>query len=174
LKVEAFPLWDFLATSYYSHLPARVEAQNLLSQITPYDNTFGLIEVLFGALIPACILLIPGLRRQNVWIIAALATLGIIAKRWNVTLSSLIPLLGWTLGDATLFGANRYFPSLIEWGVGLRFLPLFPDEASSTLNHLRRLRIEVSSGERWIAARELLPEAKQRNTRYPNLVSTPA
>jgi hypothetical protein len=170
LKVEAFPLWDFLATSYYSHLPARVEAQNLLSQITPYDNTFWLIEVLFRALIPACILLIPRLRRQDVWIIgSALAPLGIIANRWNVTLSGLILPLGWTLGDATLFGANRYFPGLIEWGLGLRFLPLFPDEASSTLNHLRRLRIETVD-----KLPEMLRKAKPRNTRYPNPVYAPA
>ena len=135
-------LWDFLATSYYSHLPARAEAQSLLDQITPYGDTFWLLEVLLGALIPAIILLTPRFRRQDIWIIAAaaLATLGVITNRWNVTLSGLILPLDWTPGAAALFPANAYFPSTVEWGVaigvlgyallmftlGLRFLPLFP------------------------------------------------
>lgn len=140
-------LWDFLATSYYSHLPARAEAQSLLDQITPYGDTFWWLEIAFGALIPAILLLAPRLRRQDIWIIAAaaLATLGVIVNRWNVTLSGLILPLGWTPGSAELFAANAYFPSAVEWGValgvlgyallafslGLRFLPLFPDEQHS-------------------------------------------
>lgn len=140
-------LWDFLATSYYSHLPARAEAQSLLDQITPYGDTFWWLEIAFGALIPAILLLAPRLRRQDIWIIAAaaLATLGVIVNRWNVTLSGLILPLDWTPGSAELFAANAYFPSAVEWGValgvlgyallafslGLRFLPLFPDEQHS-------------------------------------------
>ncbi|MBK9747723.1 MAG: polysulfide reductase NrfD [Chloroflexi bacterium] len=138
-------LWDFLATSYYSHLPARAEAQSLLDQITPYGDTFWLVEVLFGALIPAILLLAPRFRQRDIWIIAAaaLATLGTVVNRWNVTLSGLILPLDWTPGSAELFAAHGYFPSPVEWGVavgvlgyallmfslGLRFLPLLPSES---------------------------------------------
>jgi Ni/Fe-hydrogenase subunit HybB-like protein len=138
-------LWDFLATSYYSHLPARAEAQTLLDQITPYGATFWLLEVVLGALIPAILLLTPRFRRQDIWIIAAAAcaTIGVVVNRWNVTLSGLILPLDWTPGSAELFAANAYFPSLAEWGValgvlgyallmfslGLRFLPLFHKDA---------------------------------------------
>ena len=139
-------LWDFLATSYYSHLPARVAALDLLNRSTPYNATFWLIEVLFGALVPAVILLWPRLRRVDSWILAAagLSVVGIIVNRWNVTLSGLIVPMDWSPGVAELFPVNAYFPSPIEWGVaagvlgysllmlslGLRFLPMFPDTDS--------------------------------------------
>lgn len=137
-------LWDYLATTYYSHLPARIESQNLLTTITPYGATFWWIEIVVGALIPAIILLSPPLRRQDSFIVVAalLAVIGIVTNRWNVTLSGLIVPLDWSPGVANLFPAQKYIPSLTEWGVavgvvgyaltmftlGLRFLPLFPKE----------------------------------------------
>ena len=136
-------LWDFLATSYYSHLPSRIEATNLLNQTTPYGATFWLIEVLFGALVPAIILLTPRLRRDDTWIMLAtvLVVVGVLVNRWNVTLSGLIVPLDWSPGAAELFPINSYFPGPYEWGVaigvlgyallmftlGLRYLPMFPD-----------------------------------------------
>lgn len=136
-------IWDFLATSYYSHLPSRAESLDLLERTTPYGSTFWWIEVLLGALIPAVILLTPRLRKQDMWIVAAmvLAVIGIIVNRWNVTLSGLIVPLDWSPGVADLFPVNTYQPSIVEWGVGLgvmayallmftlglRFLPLFPN-----------------------------------------------
>lgn len=136
--------WDYLATSYYSHLPSRAEDLDLLERVTPYSSSFWLVEVLFGALIPAVILVTPRLRRHDSWVIAAaaFAVVGIIVNRWNVTLSGLIVPLDWSPGVAEVFPVNSYAPSLIEWGVGigvlgygllalslgLRFLPLFPDD----------------------------------------------
>ena len=136
-------LWDFLATSYYSHLPARAEANNLLTSATPYGVTFWWMEVVLGALVPAIILLAPRLRRQDIWIIVAglLAVAGIIVNRWNVTLSGLVVPMDWSPGAAELFPVRDYMPSLVEIGValgvlgyalmmltlGLRFLPLFPN-----------------------------------------------
>ncbi len=134
-------LWDFLATFYYSHLPARVEANSLLESTTPYGTTFWWLEIVLGALIPAIILLTPSLRRQDVWVMLAglLAIGGVIANRWNVTLSGLVVPMDWSPGAANLFAVQPYTPSLAEWGVaigvlgyalmmftlGLRFLPLF-------------------------------------------------
>jgi len=134
-------LWDFLATFYYSHLPARVEANSLLQTTTPYGTTFWWLEVVLGALIPAIILLTPSLRRQDLWVMLAglLAIGGVIANRWNVTLSGLVVPMDWSPGAANLFAVQPYTPSLAEWGVaigvlgyaltmftlGLRFLPLF-------------------------------------------------
>jgi len=134
-------LWDFLATFYYSHLPARVEANNLLESTTPYGTTFWWLEIVLGALIPAIILLTPALRRQDLWVLLGglLAIGGVIANRWNVTLSGLVVPMDWSPGAAELFSVQPYTPSLAEWGVaigvlgyaltmftlGLRFLPLF-------------------------------------------------
>ena len=138
-------VWDFLATSYYSHLPARAESFDLLSRTTPYNTTFWLLEVVAGALIPAIILLVPRWRQQDMWVLlaAGLAVIGIIINRWNVTLSGLIVPLDWSPGTAELFPVNAYVPNLVEWGtalgilgyallmftLGLRFLPMFPDES---------------------------------------------
>lgn len=134
-------LWDFLATFYYSHLPARVEANNLLESTTPYGTTFWWLEIVLGALIPAIILLTPSLRRQDLWVLLGglLVIGGVIANRWNVTLSGLVVPMDWSPGAANLFAVQPYTPSLAEWGVaigvlgyaltmftlGLRFLPLF-------------------------------------------------
>jgi len=138
-------LWDFLATFYYSHLPARVAANTLLESTTPYGTTFWWLEIVLGALIPAIILLTPALRRQDLWVLLGgfLAIGGVIANRWNVTLSGLVVPMDWSPGAAQLFAVQPYTPSLVEWGVaigvlgyalamftlGLRFLPLFNHEA---------------------------------------------
>ncbi|MBI5959210.1 MAG: polysulfide reductase NrfD [Chloroflexi bacterium] len=135
-------LWDFLATSYYSHLPSRVADQNLLESVTPYGVSFWWIEIIVGALVPAIILLSPRLRRQDSLIILAglLAIVGVVANRWNITLSGLIVPMDWSPGTAELFPVQKYSPALSEWGVaigvvgyallmvtlGLRYLPLFP------------------------------------------------
>ncbi len=135
-------LWDFLATTYYSHLPSRASDLRLLESVTPYGVTFWWLEIVVGALVPAIILLSPRLRRQDSWIIIAglLAVIGVIANRWNVTLSGLIVPMDWSPGAAELFPVQNYVPALTEWGVGigvlaytlmmltlgLAFLPLFP------------------------------------------------
>jgi molybdopterin-containing oxidoreductase family membrane subunit len=144
-------LWDYLATTYYSHLPARPDALDLLSRSTPYTSTFWLVEVLLGALAPALILLVPRLRRLDSWLLlaAGLGAMGIIVNRWNVTLSGLIVPLDWSPGEANLFAVNTYFPSAVEWGVtvgvlgyallfltlGLRYLPMYANETDHDSAH---------------------------------------
>jgi Ni/Fe-hydrogenase subunit HybB-like protein len=135
-------LWDFLATTYYSHLPTRAADQSLLERTTPYGAAFWLAEVIIGVVIPAVILLWPRLRRLDLWVVfaAACGIVGILVNRWNVTLAGLIVPLDWSPGVAQVFPINAYAPSLAEWGVGigvlgyallmftlgLRYLPLFP------------------------------------------------
>jgi molybdopterin-containing oxidoreductase family membrane subunit len=134
-------LWDYLATNYYSHLPARVDDIALLNRFAPYGTSFWLVEILIGAVIPAAILLIPWTRKRDVLILlaAVLVIIGIVVNRWNVTLSGLIVPLDWSPGIAEAFPVNAYRPGWIEWGVSiglagyalmaytlaLRFLPLF-------------------------------------------------
>lgn len=134
-------LWDYLATNYYSHLPARVEDIALLNRVAPYGTTFWLLEILVGAVFPALILLVPWARRRDSLVMGAMimVMIGIIVNRWNVTLSGLIVPLDWSPGVADVFPINAYRPAWIEWGVGvgvlgyalmaftlgLRFLPLY-------------------------------------------------
>ncbi len=144
-------MWDFLATSYYSHLPARAEAASLLQAATPYGTTFWWMEIVLGALVPAIILLSPRLRSQDFWIFVAgvLAVAGVIVNRWNVTLSGLVVPMDWSPGAAELFSVKHYVPSPAEIGVGLgvlgyallmltlglRFLPLFPESHGHEAEH---------------------------------------
>jgi len=141
-------LWDYLATNYYSHLPARVEALEFLNRFAPYGTSFWLVEVFLGALVPAVLLLWPRTRRNDslVMLAAVLAIIGIVVNRWNVTLSGLILPMDWSPGVADVFAANAYRPSWIEWGVaslvigyvllaftlGLRYLKFFGDPEHST------------------------------------------
>lgn len=137
-------LWDYLATNYYSHLPARIESIELLNRFAPYGTSFWLVEVFLGALVPIIILLTPRLRRRDalVMLAAVLALTGVVVNRWNVTLSGLIVPMDWSPGAASVFSVNAYRPSWIEWGVGLgvvgyvllaftlglRYLPIYADE----------------------------------------------
>lgn len=137
-------LWDYLATNYYSHLPARIESIQLLNRFAPYGTTFWLVEVLLGALVPIVILLTPRLRRRDSFVLmaAVLALIGVIVNRWNVTLSGLIIPMDWSPGAADVFPVNAYRPGWFEWGVGLgvmgyallaftlglRFLPIYQSE----------------------------------------------
>jgi len=138
-------LWDFLATTYYSHLPARVESLELLNRVAPYGASFWLLEVVFGTLIPVILLTVPALRKRDGLLLLAgvLVIIGIVVNRWNVTLSGLIVPMDWSPGVADVFAVNAYRPGWIEWGVatgvvgyvlvaftlGLRYLPLIGAEA---------------------------------------------
>ncbi|MEO0561599.1 MAG: NrfD/PsrC family molybdoenzyme membrane anchor subunit [Chloroflexota bacterium] len=137
-------LWDYLATNYYSHLPARVDSIALLNRVTPYGTSYWLVELLFGTLVPLLILAIPALRKRDSLALLAgvLVIIGLVVNRWNVTLSGLIVPLDWSPGVAEVFAVNAYRPSWTEWGVAalvvgyvltaytlaLRYLPFFEDE----------------------------------------------
>ena len=104
-------LWDFLATFYYSHLPARVEANTLLESTTPYGTTFWWLEIVLGALIgdhPA------DARAATPGPVGAvggfLAVGGVIANRWNVTLSGLVVPMDWSPGAARCSRCSRTRP----------------------------------------------------------------
>jgi menaquinone reductase, integral membrane subunit len=140
-------LWDWAATSYYSHAPETAHALERLNLTTPYTRTFWGIEILLGALIPAVILLTARLRRNERALVLALGfiILGVVVNRWNVTLSGLIAPPAWSPGVLGNVVAASYVPSWIEIAVstgvlgyallaftlGVRYLPLFPrrDEA---------------------------------------------
>ncbi len=134
-------IWDWAATSYYSHAPASVDALQRLQLTTPYSQSFWLLEVLLGALLPAVILLSSRLHRHDGFLGSALllVIMGVVVNRWNVTLSGLVAPPNWSpgvLGSAVVAG---YAPSPVEVAVaagivayallaftlGVRYLPLF-------------------------------------------------
>ncbi len=135
-------LWDWAATSYYSHAPGTADALLRLELTTPYSRTFWVFEVLLGALIPAIIFLYPPLRRNDRALIIGLglAVVGLIVNRWNVTLSGLVVPPIWSPGELGNIVVHTYSPSFIEVAVsigiigygflmftlGVRHLPLYP------------------------------------------------
>lgn len=117
-------IWDWAATSYYSHAPGTADALARLAATTPYTRSFWFIEVFLGGVVPVVILLSQPLRRRHgVFMIGlALAVFGVIVNRWNVTLSGLIVPPQWSPGVLGNVVAVAYIPSWTEVAVSLGIL----------------------------------------------------
>lgn len=76
-------LWDWAATSYYSHSPGASEALARLHTTTPYTQTFWWVEIIPGGIIPVIIFLHPQLRKNDHYLMAALGLIivGVTIKR---------------------------------------------------------------------------------------------
>ncbi|MCU0511965.1 MAG: polysulfide reductase NrfD [Anaerolineae bacterium] len=114
-------LWSWAATNYYSHVPEQRLGMEILSENTPYNYTFWFGEVLFGAVVPALIMLWKRLRdnRYAVMLAAFMVIAGLVINRWNVTLSGFVIPLDWTPGVRNPLPVNQYEPALVEWGVAI-------------------------------------------------------
>lgn len=144
-------LWDWAATSYYSHAPGTADALARLAATTPYTRSFWLIEVFLGAVVPVVILLNQPLRRRHgIFMFGlALAVFGVIVNRWNVTLSGLIVPPQWSPGVLGNVVAVAYIPSwtevavslgilgyaLLAFTLGVRHLPIFVMPGSEHHSH---------------------------------------
>lgn len=135
-------LWDWASTSYYAHSPGTADALARLAITSPYQRTFWLLEVLLAGVVPAIILLVARLRRDDRLLMGALGLIivGVVVNRWNVTLSGLVAPPHWSPGITGGVVAAAYVPSPVEIAValgiigyallaytlGVRYLPLFP------------------------------------------------
>lgn len=138
-------LWDWAATSYYSHAPGTASALEILQATTPYTTTFWWIEIIMGGIIPAVVLLYQPFRRSDRALVAGLGliVLGVVVNRWNVTLSGLVAPPNWSPGILGNVVAASYSPTLIEitvalgilaygllgFTLGARYLPLYAHES---------------------------------------------
>lgn len=134
-------LWDWAATSYYSHAPGTASALQRLQATTPYTTTFWGIEIILAGIVPAVILLYQPLRRNDRALMSALGLicLGVVVNRWNVTLSGLVAPPAWSPGVLGNVVAATYFPTVTEilvavgivayallgFTLGVRYLPLY-------------------------------------------------
>lgn len=134
-------LWDWAATSYYSHAPGTASALERLQATTPYTQTFWWLEIVLGGLIPALILLYPNLRRNDRALIIGLAlvVMSVVINRWNVTLSGLVAPPSWSPGVLGNVLVAKYSPSwteiavsvgilgygLLAFTLGVRHLPIY-------------------------------------------------
>lgn len=109
-------LWDWAATSYYSHAPGTANALQRLQATTPYTTTFWGIEIILAGIVPAVILLYQPLRRNDRALMVALGLIcfGVVVNRWNVTLSGLVAPPEWSPGVLGNVVAATYFPTLTE------------------------------------------------------------
>ncbi len=142
-------IWDWAATSYYTHAPGVTEAMLRLQATTPYSRSFWFVEIFLGGIVPLVILLNRPFRRKTWLLMTALAliVMGVIINRWNVTLSGLIVPPQWSPGVLGNVVSAAYTPSWTEVAVsigiigyatmaltlGIRYLPLFPKEESTDL-----------------------------------------
>jgi menaquinone reductase, integral membrane subunit len=137
-------IWDWAATSYYSHAPGTSSALSRLQATTPYTQSFWWLEVVFGGLVPAVILLTRRFRRDDRLLIAGLGLIvvGLVVNRWNTTLSGLVVPPHWSPGVLGNILAVSYVPTIIEVAVslgilaygmlaftlGVKYLPIFQEE----------------------------------------------
>lgn len=114
-------LWDWAATSYYSHAPGSADALIRLQATTPYTVTFWWWEIVLGLIIPAVILLVPSLRRNDRAVLLGLGFLvfGVIVNRWNTTLSGLVAPPHWSPGVMGGVISASYSPTLTEVAVSV-------------------------------------------------------
>ncbi len=143
-------IWDWAATSYYSHTPATAGMLERLNATTPYTATFWGIEILLGGLAPALILLLPNLCERKDLVMVALASIigGVVINRWNVTLSGLVAPPAWSPGVLGNVIAVSYSPSIIEllvalgivsyallgFTLGVRYLEIYPRQVPHQTN----------------------------------------
>lgn len=143
-------IWDWAATSYYSHTPATAGMLERLNATTPYTATFWGIEILLGGLAPALILLLPKLCERKDLVMVALASIigGVVINRWNVTLSGLVAPPAWSPGVLGNVIAVSYSPSIIEllvalgivsyallgFTLGVRYLEIYPRQVKHQTN----------------------------------------
>jgi molybdopterin-containing oxidoreductase family membrane subunit len=114
-------LWSWAATNYYSHVPEQHLGMEILAEHTPYNYTFWFGEVIFGALVPAIIMLWRRLR-NNPYVVmtgAFMVIAGVVINRWNVTLSGFVIPMDWSPGVREMTTVQTYTPSLAEWGVAI-------------------------------------------------------
>jgi Ni/Fe-hydrogenase subunit HybB-like protein len=144
-------LWDWAATSYYSHPTATVEVLNRLELTTPFNQSFWILEVLLGIVLPVFVLLSKALRRRdsNLLVVLVLVVMGLVVNRWNVTLSGLVAPPQWSPGVLGNIVAAAYTPSWVEIAVslgilgyallaftlGIKYLPIYPTESSEHPAH---------------------------------------
>jgi len=133
--------WDLAAVSYYGRTPAVSQSLYLLNQQTPYNFGFWFGEIILGIILPVFFFLSPLTNKKPAYLVlgAALATLGVVFNRWNVTVSGLLVPVQYSPGTTNIIEPGKYFPALSEWGIavgiigyallvltlGIRFLPLF-------------------------------------------------
>lgn len=152
-------LWSWLSINFYTRVPEQAADAGILAQNTPYNFTFWFGEVLFGALVPAFIMLWGRTRRnRNALMLGAVMIIaGLVINRWNITLAGFVVPLDWSPGVGDVFPLNRYEPSLVEWGIafgivayswlafslGVRFLNLYP-EARDRISPKRAVPVAAS------------------------------
>ena len=134
-------IWDWAATSYYSHAPGTASAIARLQATTPYTQTFWLLEVFLGGFVPAFLLLFPITRRddRSLMLALSLVVMSVVINRWNVTLSGLVVPPEWSPGIMGGVVAASYFPTwtevavavgilgygLLAFTLGVKYLPIF-------------------------------------------------
>ncbi|MBP7998220.1 MAG: polysulfide reductase NrfD [Chloroflexi bacterium] len=117
-------LWDWAATSYYSHPSGTADVLQRLELTTPFNQSFWLLEVLLGIVVPVFILLSKNLKARDryVWVALVLVIIGVVVNRWNVTLSGLVAPPQWSPGVLGNVVAAAYLPSWVEIAVSLGVL----------------------------------------------------
>lgn len=145
--IKLYFLWADYSQSLYGGLPQNVAAINAVL-FGPYWWAFWILQILLGTLIPALMLVMPGIVRRPVWagVAGALVLLGFAVARANIVFPALtvpeIEALQQAFSDPRLQFA--YFPSPVEWALSIGILGA---AAAAFLLGGRWLRLSVAQQE---------------------------
>lgn len=118
LFLLALRWWDLMSMPV-GYEPAKTEALQILTRGRLAFNFWGM-EIIFGMVVPAIILLVPYFRRiERARMLAlALVAIGVVAYRWDTNLVGQLVVYGTVPGsDVPLF--THYTPSLVEILTGI-------------------------------------------------------
>jgi molybdopterin-containing oxidoreductase family membrane subunit len=141
-----FRAWDWLAATY-TYDPGRSEGLDLMTHGALSFN-FWFVEMLFGILIPMCLLLIGRTRAHPTWRMLAvgLTVIGVIAFRWDTNISGLLLVISYLPGEIAV-AYTSYRPSLVEWLTGLAIVSYGLLAFSLGVKYLRVVDHRVTTGE---------------------------
>jgi len=115
-----FRFWDALSMTY-TYMPGRTEGLRVLTKGILSFN-FWVWEIILGAVVPIVILRSQRFRKQPVlrMIALGLVVAGVVAYRWDTTISGQLVLLTY-LPNEIVARYTNYFPSFIEFlsGIGV-------------------------------------------------------
>ncbi len=115
-----FRFWDALSMTY-TYMPGRTEGLRVLTKGILSFN-FWVWEIILGAVVPIVILRAQRFRKQPVlrMIALGLVVAGVVAYRWDTTISGQLVLLTYLPNEIAARYTN-YFPSFIEFlsGIGV-------------------------------------------------------
>ena len=122
LAFDLLLLWSEFSVGIYGNIPEHIEAIKLI-MFGPFWWVFWLVQILFGAIVPLILILLPATGRNPRWVglAALMIVIGIVGVRLNIVIPALsLPVLpgfdwAYTMLPAPTRAVPAYPPAMLTW-----------------------------------------------------------